>query len=94
MTEPGAAAVPGSPTDTEILREAAARADAVVHAAVDFTDPAVREVEEPAPAAMLAGLGSGEPFLCTGSGTVSPGRAGAVGARSPISFDKTEHCSG
>lgn len=72
VTELGAEAVPGSLTDTETLHHAAAGADAVVHAAVDFTDPAMREVEQPALAAMLAGLKPGSPFVYTSTGLVYP----------------------
>ncbi|MFG2232670.1 NAD-dependent epimerase/dehydratase family protein [Streptomyces sp. NBC_01310] len=80
VTELGAEAVPGSLTDTETLRLAAAEADAVVHAAVDFTDPAMREVEQPALAAMLAGLKPGSRFVYTSTGLVYPDGPGLMAA--------------
>ncbi|GLY86490.1 NAD-dependent epimerase/dehydratase family protein [Actinoallomurus iriomotensis] len=76
VTALGAEAVPGGLADTETLRLAATEADAVVHAAVDFTDPAMRELEQPALAAMLAGLRPGEPFVYTSTGLVYPDSRG------------------
>lgn len=72
VTRLGAEAVSGSLADLDVLRRAAAAADAVVHVAVDFTDPAMRQVEEPALAAMLAGLEPGKPFVYTSTGLVYP----------------------
>lgn len=72
VTKLGAEAVPGSLADTDTLRLAAEEADAVVHAAVDFTHPAMHEVEQPALAAMLAGLKPGNPFVYTSTGLVYP----------------------
>ncbi|NUP48846.1 MAG: NAD-dependent epimerase/dehydratase family protein [Catenulispora sp.] len=77
VTRLGAEAVSGSLTDLDVLRQAAAAADAVVHAAVDFADPAMRQVEEPALAAMLAGLEPGKPFVYTSTGLVYPDTQGA-----------------
>ncbi|MCO5993179.1 NAD-dependent epimerase/dehydratase family protein [Actinoallomurus rhizosphaericola] len=76
VTGLGAEAVPGDLADTAALRLAAERADAVVHAAVDFTDPAMRKLEEPALAAMLAGLRPGSPFVYTSTGLVYPDTRG------------------
>ncbi|MCO5968683.1 NAD-dependent epimerase/dehydratase family protein [Actinoallomurus soli] len=76
VTELGAEAVPGDLADTAALRLAAEGADAVVHAAVDFTDPAMRTLEEPALAAMLAGLRPGSPFVYTSTGLVYPDTRG------------------
>ncbi|MFF3401626.1 NAD-dependent epimerase/dehydratase family protein [Streptomyces sp. NPDC002659] len=76
VTELGAKAVPGSLADTETLRLAAAGADAVVHAAVDFTHPAMHEVEQPALAAMLAGLKPGNRFVYASTGLVYPDEPG------------------
>jgi nucleoside-diphosphate-sugar epimerase len=76
VTRLGADPVPGSLADTDILRHAAEDADAVVHAAVDFADLAMRDVEEPALAALLAGLGPGKPFIYTSTGLVYPDTQG------------------
>lgn len=85
VTELGAEAVPGSLAEPETLRRAAAEADAVVHAAVDFTSPAMRELEQPALAAMLAGLAPGRPFLYTSTGLVYPDRQGlATDEETPV----------
>jgi nucleoside-diphosphate-sugar epimerase len=88
VTALGAQVVPGSLADTEILQEAAAGAEAVVHAAVDFTSPAMREVEEPALAAMLAGLKQGSPFIYTSTGLVYPDRGGlTTGEDTPVDLE-------
>lgn len=73
----GARAVPGSLADTGLLRDAAAQADAVVHAAVDYAHPSMREVEEPALAAMLDGAAPGGAFVYTSTGLVYPDSGGA-----------------
>ncbi|MFG2845899.1 NAD-dependent epimerase/dehydratase family protein [Kitasatospora sp. NPDC048296] len=78
VTELGAEPLPGSLADTETLRQAAEDADAVVHTAVDFTHPAMHEVEQPALAAMLSGLKPGSPFVYTSTGLVYPDGAGAA----------------
>ncbi|MBM9509223.1 NAD-dependent epimerase/dehydratase family protein [Actinacidiphila acididurans] len=72
VTKLGARAVAGSLADTETLRLAAAEADAVVHTAVDFTDPGMRRVEQPALGAMLTGMKPGNPFVYTSTGLVYP----------------------
>jgi nucleoside-diphosphate-sugar epimerase len=72
----GARPVAGALQDTQTLRQAAAAADAVVHAAVDFAEPAMREVERPALDALLAGLADGRPFLYTSTGLVYPDQHG------------------
>lgn len=74
----GARPVPGSLADLPVLRRAAAEADAVVHVAVDFTDPHMREIEEPALDAMLAGLGGGKALVYTSTGLVYPDMKGAM----------------
>jgi nucleoside-diphosphate-sugar epimerase len=76
VTQLGARPVAGALEDTETLRQAAAAADAVVHAAVDFTQPAMREIEEPALEALLSGLGAGKPFIYTSTGLVYPDQGG------------------
>jgi nucleoside-diphosphate-sugar epimerase len=60
----GATPVRGALTDLDVLREAAGRADAVIHLAADYSPDAV-EVERAATAAMLEGVGDG-PFVFTG----------------------------
>lgn len=74
----GATAVPGSLTDIATLREAAADADAVIHAAVDFAEPAMGDLEQPAVEAMLQGLAPGAPFIYTSTGLVYPDRRGTL----------------
>jgi nucleoside-diphosphate-sugar epimerase len=76
VTQLGARAVAGTLADTETLRQAAASADAVVHAAVDFTQPAMREIEQPALDALLSGLAPGKPFIYTSTGLVYPDQGG------------------
>jgi nucleoside-diphosphate-sugar epimerase len=60
----GATPVRGALTDLDVLREAAGRADAVIHLAADYSADAV-QVERAATAAMLEGVGDG-PFVFTG----------------------------
>jgi nucleoside-diphosphate-sugar epimerase len=74
----GARPVAGALEDTGTLRQAAAAADAVVHAAVDFTQPAMREIEQPALEALLSGLAPGRPFIYTSTGLVYPDQGGRV----------------
>lgn len=82
----GALPVPGTLADTGLLRDAAARADAVVHTAVDYTHPSMREVEEPALAAMLGGAAPGAAFVYTSTGLVYPDSGGAeVDEDTPVS---------
>lgn len=90
----GAEPLAGSLADAGTLRAAAAEADAVVHAAVDFTDLAMRAVEEPALAALLAGLAPGRPFVYTSTGLVYPdaeARAvkASVGEDTPVTPERS-----
>ena len=57
----GATPVRGDLYASEELREAAQRADAVIHTAVDYSDPAMARAEEAGLRAMLAGS-AGKPF--------------------------------
>ncbi|GAA0499636.1 NAD-dependent epimerase [Paractinoplanes deccanensis] len=69
----GAEPVRGALGDLGVLRAEAERADAVVHTAVDYADPAMAEVEGPALEAMLVG----KPFVYTSTGLVyGPGQRG------------------
>ncbi|MEY9929671.1 nucleoside-diphosphate-sugar epimerase [Catenulispora sp. GP43] len=72
VTRLGADPVFGSLADLETLRAAAAEADGVVHAAVDFAHPAMHEIEQPALAAMLDATRPGRPFVYTSTGLVYP----------------------
>jgi nucleoside-diphosphate-sugar epimerase len=77
VTRLGARAVAGSLEDTRTLRQAAAAADAVVHAAVDFTRPAMREIEQPALEALLSGLARAGRSSTPAPGSSTPTRAAA-----------------
>ncbi|WP_169951675.1 NAD-dependent epimerase/dehydratase family protein [Microbispora sp. H11081] len=74
----GAKAVAGSLRDLDVLRGAAASAEAVVHAAVDYADPGMGEIEHDALAALLDGLHDGGAFVYTSTGLVYPDRQGAT----------------
>ncbi|MGI5238485.1 NAD-dependent epimerase/dehydratase family protein [Dactylosporangium sp. CA-139066] len=74
----GAAPVRGDLRDAAALREAAGRADAVVHAAVDYADPAMAEAEAVALRAMLGTI----PFVYTSTGLVYGG--GAASEDDPV----------
>ncbi|GAA3092720.1 MULTISPECIES: NAD-dependent epimerase/dehydratase family protein [Nonomuraea] len=76
VAELGATPVAGGLADTAVLHEAAARNDAVVHAAVDYGDPAMQDVEQPALDALLTGLADGRPFVYTSTGLVYPDTKG------------------
>ncbi|MET8869863.1 NAD-dependent epimerase/dehydratase family protein [Nonomuraea sp. NPDC004580] len=76
VAELGATPVAGGLADTAVLHEAAARNDAVVHAAVDYGDPAMQDVEQPALDALLTGLADGRPFVYTSTGMVYPDTKG------------------
>ncbi|WAL68578.1 NAD-dependent epimerase/dehydratase family protein [Amycolatopsis cynarae] len=72
----GALPVPGSLTDLRVLRDSATAADAVVHVAVDFADPRMGDLEEPALDALLSGLGGGKALVYTSTGLVYPDTGG------------------
>ncbi|MFF5078777.1 NAD-dependent epimerase/dehydratase family protein [Actinoplanes sp. NPDC000266] len=73
VAELGADPVRGDLADTGLLHEAAERADAVVHTAVDYADPRMADVEGAALRAMLIG----RPFVYTSTGLVyGAGRRG------------------
>jgi nucleoside-diphosphate-sugar epimerase len=71
LTALGATPVPGDLNATGVLTDAAARADAVVHAAIDDTDPRMGELEAGALAALLD-RASGKPFVYASTGLVYP----------------------
>lgn len=90
LTEAGASAVQGSLADAELLRAAAARADAVIHAAFDTTmseDGAATELTAIRALAAGAGAsGSGKPVLYTSTALVygiEPGQERHEDARLP-----------
>ena len=60
----GATTVRGTLSDLDVLRDAAARADAVIHLAADYGDDGAA-VDHAAAAAMLEGVGDG-PYVHTG----------------------------
>ncbi|RKT87208.1 Nucleoside-diphosphate-sugar epimerase [Saccharopolyspora antimicrobica] len=72
----GARVVRGDLTDLGVLRDSAAGADAVVHAAIDFAEPDMRKLEEPALAAMLDELDGGRSFVYASTALVYPDTAG------------------
>ncbi|MEN3534910.1 NAD-dependent epimerase/dehydratase family protein [Microbispora sp. ZYX-F-249] len=74
----GAKAVPGSLRDLDVLRGAAAAAEAVVHTAVDYVDPDMGDIERDTLGALLGGLHDGGAFVYTSTGLVYPDRRGAT----------------
>jgi nucleoside-diphosphate-sugar epimerase len=78
----GAKAVRGALTDLDVLREAAGRADAVIHLAADYGPDAV-QTERDATAAMLDGIGDG-PFIHTGGVWVYGDTDGVADERAPL----------
>ncbi len=85
----GAAVRRGSLSDLDVLQQAASRADAVVHAAVDYSDPTVQDAESAALKAMLEGLGRGRPFVYTSTGLVYPATSQpATGEARHTAFDE------
>ncbi|MEV4456412.1 NAD-dependent epimerase/dehydratase family protein [Microbispora sp. NPDC049633] len=74
----GAKAVPGSLRDLDVLRGAAAAAEAVVHTAVDYADPDMGDIERDTLGALLGGLNDGGAFVYTSTGLVYPDRQGAT----------------
>jgi nucleoside-diphosphate-sugar epimerase len=71
VLERGAIAVRGDLYAENVLREAAEHADAVIHTAVDYTDPAMAAAEAAGLQAMLAGAAD-KPFIYTSTGLVYP----------------------
>src|SRR4051794_11851324 len=71
VTELGAVAVRGDLYAENVLRKAAEHADAVIHTAVDYTDPAMAAAETAGLRAMLAGA-TDKPFIYTSTGLVYP----------------------
>ncbi|MEU5995974.1 NAD-dependent epimerase/dehydratase family protein [Spirillospora sp. NPDC047418] len=69
----GARPVRGDLTSTDTLREAAATSDTVVHTAVDYMNPRMRDMEE---AALDAFLSTTRPLIYTSTGLVYPDTAG------------------
>jgi nucleoside-diphosphate-sugar epimerase len=78
----GAKPVRGALTELDVLREAAARADAVIHLAADYGPDAV-QTERDATAAMLDGIGGG-PFIHTGGVWVYGDTDGVADETAPL----------
>ncbi|MFG2071288.1 NAD-dependent epimerase/dehydratase family protein [Nonomuraea maritima] len=74
----GAKAAPGGLRDLDVLRAAAAGADAVVHTAVDYFDAAMGDIERDALRSMLDGLHEGAAFVYTSTGLVYPDTQGVT----------------
>lgn len=72
VTTLGAIPLHGDLFAGDLLREAAGRAGAVVHTAIDYTDPAMADAEASGLRAMLDGS-AGKPFVYTSTGLVYPG---------------------
>ncbi|GAA2858214.1 hypothetical protein Acy02nite_22000 [Actinoplanes cyaneus] len=83
VTALGATAIVGDLATTEVLRAAAERADAVVHAAVDYQNPDMAALETLGLPAMLAGA-RGKPFVYTSTGLVYPDTAAAATEELPV----------
>jgi nucleoside-diphosphate-sugar epimerase len=73
----GAEPVRGEMRDLDLLRDEAARADAVLHCAFEYSNEAVA-VERSALDALLGALGSGRPFVYTSGAWVYGSRFDAV----------------
>ena len=77
ITALGATPVHGDLRAVDVLHDAATHADAIIHAAVDYTNPAIADIEAAALRAMLAAA-SGKPFVYTSSGLVYPTSSGST----------------
>ncbi|MER7544613.1 NAD-dependent epimerase/dehydratase family protein [Spirillospora sp. NPDC127506] len=73
VTALGAKAVRGDLTSVDALREAARSSDTVIHTAVDYMNPRMREIEE---AALDAFLAAARPLIYTSTGLVYPDTGG------------------
>jgi len=83
VSELGATPVAGSLADTEVLREAAGRADGVIHLGVDYGD-GTADVDRAAAQAMQDGAG-GRPYVHTGGVWVYGDTDGVVDEDAPLS---------
>jgi len=83
VAELGATPVPGALTDTGVLREAAGRADGVIHLGVDYSE-GTAEVDRAAAEAMQDGAGS-RPYVHTGGVWVYGDTDGVVDEDAPLS---------
>lgn len=78
----GAAPVAGALTDTDVLRDAAERADAVIHLGVDYSE-GTADVDRAAAEAMQDGAGS-SPYVHTGGVWVYGDTGGVVDEDAPL----------
>ncbi|MFC8074250.1 NAD-dependent epimerase/dehydratase family protein [Streptomyces sp. NPDC057307] len=83
LTDLGATPVAGALTDTGVLREAAGRADGVIHLGVDYAE-GTADVDRAAAEAMQEGAGSG-PYVHTGGAWVYGDTDGVVDENAPQS---------
>lgn len=79
----GARPVRGALTDTSVLREAAAAADAVIHLGVEYSDDTAL-VDRNAAEALQDGLGDRGPYVHTGGVWVYGNTDGVVGEDAPL----------
>ncbi|MFI5590974.1 NAD-dependent epimerase/dehydratase family protein [Amycolatopsis sp. NPDC051758] len=82
LTELGARPVPGGLTDTDVLREAAAEADGVIHLGQHYGDNTA-DVDRAAADALQAGIGDRGPYVHTGGVWVYGDTAGVVDEDAP-----------
>ena len=82
LTELGARPVPGGLTDTDVLREAAAEADGVIHLGQHYGDNTA-DVDRAAADALQEGIGDRGPYVHTGGVWVYGDTAGVVDEDAP-----------
>ncbi|WP_345742418.1 NAD-dependent epimerase/dehydratase family protein [Streptomyces tendae] len=83
VSDLGATPLAGALTDTDVLREAADRADGVIHLGVDYSE-GTADVDRAAAEAMLDGAGS-RPYVHTGGVWVYGDTDGVVDEDAPLS---------
>ena len=83
VSDLGATPLTGTLTDTDVLREAAHQADAVIHLGVDYTQ-GTADVDRSAAQALQQGAGS-RPYVHTGGVWVYGDTSGVVDEDAPLS---------
>jgi nucleoside-diphosphate-sugar epimerase len=83
VSDLGATPVTGALTDTDVLREAAGRADGVIHLGVDYAE-GTADVDRAAAQALQDGVGTG-PYVHTGGVWVYGDTDGVVDEDAPLS---------